>query len=265
MIDMLPIEKLTKDLKQAVLSLDVDELRLLVDNYYAIQGQRIRSENQVTAMSKTHEPHDLFKWYSNNNIQLENEIKKILQYYTLHHPIGQWLNRQMGIGPVISAGLLAYLDITKAPAAGHFWSFAGLIAKQKWEKGQKRPWCANLKVLCWKAGQGFVKVCNKENAYYGKLYKERKADEIERNDSGENEELAKIRMNEVKKTTDAYKYYSEGKLPPAHIQARAERFAVKIFISHLHEVMYEHHYGTAAPEPYAIAHLGHVHKFERPN
>ena len=98
-------------------------------------------------MSKTKEPHELFTWYKKQNQTVETEIKKILHYYSLNHPIGQWMNQQLGIGPVISAGLLAHIDITKAPTVGHIYSFAGLVADQKWEKGQKRPWNARLKTI----------------------------------------------------------------------------------------------------------------------
>ena len=50
--------------------------------------------------------------------------------------------------------------------------------------------------------------------------------------------------------------------PPAHIHARAKRFAVKIFISNLHEVWFEKHFGRPAPAPYPFAHLGHTHKID---
>lgn len=53
-----------------------------------------------------------------------------------------------GIGPVISAGLLAHIDIHRAVTVGHIWRFAGLDPSVKWLKKTKRPWNAGLKVLC---------------------------------------------------------------------------------------------------------------------
>ena len=67
-----------------------------------------------------------------------------------------------------------------------------------------------------------------------------------------------------KKTTEAYKAYIKGKLPPAHIQARSTRYAVKLFLSHLHEVWYKHEFGKNPPNPFALEHEGHVHKIEPP-
>jgi DNA modification methylase len=74
----------------------------------------------------------------------------------------------------------------------------------------------------------------------------------------------KLEKFKIGKTTDAYKAYSIGKLPPAHIHARAKRYAVKLFLSHLHETMHEIEHGTTPPLPYALAHLGHAHKIEVP-
>ena len=58
-------------------------------------------------------------------------------------------------------------------------------------------------------------------------------------------------------------------LPPAHLNARARRFAVKMFIFHLHEVMWHDYYGgngAKYPDPYILAHgANHSQKIEPPN
>jgi hypothetical protein len=69
-----------------------------------------------------------------------------------------------------------------------------------------------------------------------------------------------LTKKKIGKDTDAYKAYSVGKLPPAHIHARATRYAVKLLLAHLHEVMYVQHHGRQPPLPYAIGILGHAHK-----
>ena len=95
-----------------------------------------------------------------------------------------------GTGPrlwalAIAAGFLAHIDIERAPTVGHIWRFAGLDPTQKWEKKTKRPWNADLKTLCWKLGESFVKVKGNENDIYGKVYEARKAQEVLRNEAGE--------------------------------------------------------------------------------
>ena len=169
------------------------------------------------------------------------------------------MRETVGIGPVISAGLLAHIDIEKAPTVGHIWRFAGLDPTVKWEKGKKRPWNAGLKTLCWKAGQSFMKLSGREDCYYGGVYRERKAYEIVRNDRGDNTTLAVQLVLKVGKTTEAHKHLSTGKLPPGQIDARARRYAVKLFLSHLHAEWYRRHFHKEPPLPYPIAHLGHTH------
>jgi len=255
------IRKLTKDERAAGSTLGKDEARFLVDAYYQLQANRIRSDGQVRSMAKDGEPHTTVKWLADMNRTLEEQIKVALDVYSESDPIGQWMRSQKGIGPVIAAGFLAHLDITKAETAGAFWSFAGLEPSKVWEKKQKRPWNADLKVLCWKLGESFVKVGGHDDAYYAKAYKERKLLEIERNERGEfaAQAAAVLEKKNIGKDTDAYKAYSQGKLPPAHIHARARRYAVKLFLSDLHHMMYVQHHGKAPPLPYAIGILGHAH------
>jgi len=257
-----PVNKLTKDLKEATTTLSSQEVRYLVDSYYQMQENRKRSQNQVRALTDSAEPHEVLNWLAENNRILENQIKRALDAYSASQSIGQWAREVVGIGPVIAAGLIAHIDIKKAPTVGHIWRFAGLDPTQKWEKKQKRPWNASLKTLCWKIGESFVKVSGKDEAVYGKIYIERKEFEMKKNEAGDYAEQAKAKLEKFKigKDTDAYKHYIEGRLPPAHIQARVKRYAVKLFLSHLHETWYIMETGEKPPLPYPIAILGHAHK-----
>lgn len=263
------IEKMSKDIKEGLKVLDSNSARYLVDTYYQIQEYRKATYNQVRKLTKEEElePDSTLEYFAHNFELLENEIKKALKIYVQQQPIGQWLMSIMGIGEVISAGLIANIDINKCETAGAIWRFAGLDPSVEWKKGELRPFNARLKTLCWKIGESFVKVSNNDKDFYGKLYKERKEYEIAKNEAGEYAEQAKEKLEKFKigKNTDAYKYYSEGKLPPAHIQARAKRYAVKIFISHLFTVWYRLERGQEPPKPYALAILGHAHEIEIPN
>ena len=259
-----PIMKLSKDLKVAAAKLSDDEARFLVDYYYIAQEDRKRSTNQVRALDESMEPNAVIGWLASQSKGLEEQIKKALDSYTESHVMGAWMRQIVGIGPVISAGLLAHIDIEKAPTVGHIWRYAGLDPTSKWEKGQKRPWNAGLKTLCWKAGQSFMKFSGRDDCYYGHIYRERKNFEIARNERGDNKELAEQLKEKVGKTTEAYKHFSNGLLPPGQIDARARRYAVKLFLSHLHGAWYETHFGTKPPLPYPIAHMGHVHFIPSP-
>jgi hypothetical protein len=163
---------------------------------------------------------------------------------------------------------LAHIDIEKAPTVGHIWRFAGLDPTCVWEKKQKRPYNAKLKVLCaFKLGESFVKVQNHPNDIYGKVYVGRKRLEEEKNANLEfKDQAAKILATKnFDKKTDAYKALIEGRLPQAQIHARARRYAVKLFLSHYFEASYRHHYGKEPPRPYPIQFLGHAHMIEGPD
>jgi hypothetical protein len=295
-MDMESISRLSRDLRSASTTLSADEARFLVDAYYQMQDNRIRSNHQVRTLTESGEPHSVLVWLAANAEVLEKQIAGALDRYSAHHPVGAWARSQVGVGPVICAGLLAHFDIHRAPVAGHFWNFAGLNPEIVWEKGKKRPFNAALKTLCWKLGESFVKVSGKDDAFYGRVYRERKDLETARNLRGEFAEQAAAALSKkaIGKTTDAYAWYSgrltreqaeqllednaagkankvggepysgQAMLPPAHIHARAKRAAVKLFLSHLHEVWHEIEIGTKPPRPYAIVHLGHAHQIAPP-
>jgi hypothetical protein len=262
------VTRLSRDLKKAAQTLSPDEARYLVDHYYQMQGDRIRAMNQVRALIGSEEPHQTIAWLADNAGVLERSIAGALDAYSKASVVGRWARSICGIGPVIAAGLLAHIDITKAPTAGHIWRFAGLDPTVSWEKGKKRPWNASLKRLTWLIGESFVKVSTNDADIYGHLYVARKAYEQHRNDAGElaDQAAAKLEKFRIGKTTDAYAHYAMGKLPPGHIHARAKRWAVKVFLSNFHAVAYRDHFGVDAPKPYILTKEGgHAHEIVCPN
>lgn len=255
------IKRLSKDMRQGAAKMSPDEARFLVSCYYLMQGFRIRNNNQLRALEKKADLPEVLGWYRDQFEMLEKQIAGALGYYAKSRAIGRWALSVKGIGPVITAGLLAHIDIEQAPTVGHIWAFAGLDPTRKWEKGKKRPHNADLKVLCWKAGESFVKVSGKEDAFYGQIYVQRKAQEIAKNELLEFKDQAEaiLKAKNIGKTTDAYKAYSIGKLPPAHIHARACRYAVKRFLADLHGQWFRLELGKEPPLPYPVAHMNHVH------
>jgi hypothetical protein len=258
-IDLPALERMTKDLREAAVTMSAQEARYLVDAYYLMQEGRKRADNQVRAM--VGEPHQVLAWLAKQSDVLENQVKAALGKYANAQPVGAWMQANKGIGPVISAGLLAHIDITKAATVSDIWRFAGLDPTSIWEKNEKRPWNASLKTLCWKIGESFVKVSGSEDAYYGRIYAERKLSEVTNNDAlaYANQAEKILATKRIGKSTDAYKAYITGKLPPAHIHARAKRYAAKRFLSDLHLVWHFIVYQKLPPFPYIITRDVHAH------
>jgi hypothetical protein len=256
-----PIKRLSRDLKKAAESLSDREARYLVDAYYQIQEWRKAAALQSLSMDKAGEPHSLMDWVIEQAKIIESGIRSALDSYSQGKLTAKWSRSIVGIGPVIAAGLLAHVDsdLDREPYIGNLWAFAGLDPTKKWEPGQKRPWNAKLKVLAWKIGQSFMKFQNHPNDVYGKLYRQRKELEIQRNEEGRFRDQAERALKEkrIGKDTEAYKHYSQGKLPPAHIDARARRWVVKQFLADYWTVAYYVKYGAFPPLPYAFSVLGH--------
>lgn len=315
------VAKVSKDVKAAARTLSDREARFLVDLYYSMQNQRIRSDAQARSLYEDQEPNLTFQHFGQSFEKLETQVKSVLDAYTQAHTMGGWMREIYGMGPVLSAGLLAYIDIEQCPTVGHIWAYAGLDPNRYWhgrekikrfvsnqELGQKsqitedqlmelmvrvaeyvgikpqnfidqvnkleggltvanieaigarRPWNAILKTLCWKIGQSFLKQ-NPQKCPYRAIYDKRKLYEMEKNLGGAYADQAKsiLEAKNIGKTTEAYKAYSIGQLPQAHINQRCERYAVKQFLADLHAVWYEKHFGKPAPLPYPIAILGHAH------
>ncbi len=293
------MQKLTIDLANAAVTLGTSEARFLVDSYYMMQEQRKRTSSQVLALSESTEPHDVLRWLMEQSRDLENQVKRALTKYAEGHPMGHRVMEVVGIGPVITAGLLAHIDMNpwhcnkldkdgmrvppkkrcdeknahihvgfgcghhRTETVGQIWRFAGLDPTSKWKKGVARPWNAALKTLCWKIGESFVKNKGRDKCFYGQLYDQRKAYETEINERGGYSDQAASILKSVPKHKQK-ETYAAGKLPDGHIHARAKRYVVKLFLAHLHEVWYRHEFGKAPPAPYPIAHLGHAHKVAPP-
>jgi hypothetical protein len=332
--------RLSRDLIIASRALGAAEARYLVDAYYMTQENRKRTDNQVRSMGD--EPGLLIRWMAEKNWTLEQQIARALKEYTAAHPMGDWMRAIRGIGPVLSAGFLAHIDMTHCPTVGHIWSFAGIAGppqdlsnrraafrvtfkkldmndppplflsneqwatpyypdgpnvyvyqvhvgtadapevvlndnilevevlykntgQKPWQKGEKRPFNAQLKVLCWKTGQSFMKLSNRDDCYYGRTYRTRKEYEIANNESGKLATIAASQLPHFRPSTEAHKHYKEGRLPPAHIDARARRYAVKLFLSHLHGEWYRRLFNKEPPLPYPIAFMEHVHFDPGPN
>lgn len=305
-----PVHRLSRDMIKAMRQggggITTSEARFLVDLYYSMQRMRIRINNQAKGLDrdaeksqKDAEPHEALDWTLMQFDTLEQQVARILAVYSETHPMAWFFARTLGVGPILASGLLAHIDINRAPTVGHIWNFAGLNPDIAWGKGQKRPWNTPLKTLCWKVGESFVKVANKPGAFYGQVYAARKALEWKKNMNGDyrTQCAAKLATHQIGKTTDAYAWYSGAidpekvqdaletgaqltvgalradpditlvvgceMLPPAHIHARAKRYAVKLFLSHLHECWYRQEVGEP-PRPFAIAQLGHAHYIAPP-
>lgn len=172
----------------------------------------------------------------------EREIENALDAWAETVPAASWAKRITGITPAMAAGLAAHIDIETAPTAGTIWRFAGLDPSVIWKRGERRPWNPGLKTVCLRIGHAFAESAGEDGDFYGKLYRQRATIETTANDGRE-----------------------QGRLPPAHIAARARRWTVKLFLAHYHHVAWTLATGVPPVKPYAIGVLGRAEYIAPPN
>jgi hypothetical protein len=241
-------------------------VRALVELYYDSQHYRIEASNRVRALQDRSEeehidiPTGLPEWLAARQLDTEKAIGKLLDQYTQQERtgMGAWAREIVGVGPIISAGLLALIDMNVATSPSKIWRFFGLDPTVVWKKGEKRPWNATGKVLCWKLGDSFMKNHNNANCVYGKLYEQRKALETARDEQGLNAETAKKTLTtKTFKNKEVKAVYESGHIPLGRIEQRARRWAVKIFLVHWWSEAYRRKFKKEPPDPYVIDKLGH--------
>jgi hypothetical protein len=259
-----PLRILSKEVKEAAKGISRDEARHLVDAYYQLQHDRLAANNQIRAIMQERDdgvaPLTL-TFFAENFQRLENGLKIALGAWAQHDPLGKWALSIRGIGPVLAAGLLAHIDIARCSHVAPIWRFAGLDPSLKWEKGQKRPYNARLKTLCWKVADSFIKC----GGPYREVYDHRKAFELARDARGENSETAAKTLEERNiqdKVTRAT--YESGHLPLGRLDLRARRFTVKLFLAHYHHVGFELLHGVPPQRPYILEHSPHHSAFIAP-
>lgn len=110
-----------------------ESLRCLVSFYYQYQGQRIANNDRINKIAKKLNKNgddssmDALRYLANANNQMELQLKKMLGAYSLTTKVGQWMNDIIGIGPCLSAGLLAYFSIDESmKSVNSFYQYAGL-------------------------------------------------------------------------------------------------------------------------------------------
>jgi len=247
---------LTRDeMKTVAIDIDTTQARVLIEMYFDWQKNRVGTNNRVKAALKEDTPTNALQWMLDNQFGVEKQLNAILGKYAKKHPVGEWMMKQLGVGPVLAAGFLAFLDPHKAPTAGHFFSYAGMTpAKQGPRKrGEKLTHNPTVKKLCWYIGECAVKVSNKENAVYGRAYRDYVEKVTRENEEGKWEAcaLALAETRNYGEDTEAMKTLKKGKLPKLIIHQRGKHSAILLFLSHLHQVWRKHE-GLSVPEPWVL-------------
>jgi hypothetical protein len=122
--ELAPVAKLSRDVRATAAQLDRDQARELVDLYYRLQEHRIALAGQERSLTADGRPSQVVHHFGEQMFSLERQMVSVLGKYAQSHEVGRWSLAPVGVGPVLSAGLLAHIDIERAPTVGHIWRFA---------------------------------------------------------------------------------------------------------------------------------------------
>jgi len=129
-----------------------------------------------TSMITAEEKSATMLWVDTRMERMEVELREQIKDTVALHPLwGAWLGKIRGIGPCIAGGLLSILDVKRASSPSAFFKICGLHVDEDTrlavhrERGVKFEYNPFLKVICWKAGESFVK-CAALRSYYRRIY-----------------------------------------------------------------------------------------------
>jgi hypothetical protein len=153
---LVPVMKLTKDAVAAMVAgqtgtpqlsagiagqANATEARVLVDLYYSMQEFRKSIANQIGSMDRGADAgaqHIAATFMASQVDAMESNAKAWLEAFAQTHGMWPWFKAVHGIGPVLSAGLIAHLGGRPVPpTVGHWWRYAGLDPSQQWLKADE--------------------------------------------------------------------------------------------------------------------------------
>lgn len=257
-----------KELRLIARRLPDREAAYLCKHYFDIQRRRIAATNQCAAASKRDEPTEFASALSQQYSAVEAWIKTVLDIYTERHHLGGVIRSVYGIGPVIAAAVLSTVDFARITSVSQVWRRAGLDpTADRLEPGKPRVWVWALKQACFFAGQSFVRFSGNPQSYYGRWYRYFKADELARNENGRYAAVAAEKLARAARSAEgeyARSIWAAGKLTAAHLDRRAQRRTVKLWLGHVATVCHQLATGEPLARPYVIEHLGHVDEIVPP-
>ena len=261
-------------------------MRTLVDIYYDFQGQRIQTQLRIGASERGHSlTKEELSIYGITTIlenahSFEKDAEKLITKQLKNHALyTQYLSKIYGIGPMLSAGLIAYVDnIEKFQHVSSLWQYSGYGANRfcpeckkptsvevKYDTGKiakklhpfnECPECnAKTNTILQKRMSGYQSNWNdklKTLAWKaGTSFVKQSPDKSKYRKLYDQIKKKERMLHPEKKVVKGKTFYNDG-----HIHNRAMRKVVKIFLAHVWQT-WRRQEGLEATEPYAKQLLGH--------
>lgn len=121
-----------KEFYRSKFKADPAQIRCVIKNYYEAQRKRVRESLQIFQRKRKESETDIMEHFRNATLEVERSQEIAIEVWAEDSKLAQWAMQVDGVGPLLAAGLCAYLDVERAPTAGHFWRIAGLDPSRTW-------------------------------------------------------------------------------------------------------------------------------------
>lgn len=153
-------------------------LRALVDTRdRQIQKARLQFGNRLNAINRgddesiAEQATIVQHWYT-RFMELEKELDDDIKQEVARYPIYDYVTAIKGIGPTLSAKLIAMIDISKDPHVSSLWRYAGLAVingeRERPVKGEKLHYNKRVKTTCYLVAESFLRSSSPYRAEYDK-------------------------------------------------------------------------------------------------
>lgn len=209
---------------------NINDLPVLEYLRTTFQRHRIQMGNRIAAVESGRSTVDIetIQRYMDRFQSMEDEVTAEIALAVKEHPMWEWFERVKGIGPSLAGCLLAHVDIERATSISALWKYAGQGVtdgqSDRRTKGEKLPYNADLKRICYLIGTSFLK----SGSPYRREYDEAKE----------------------------FYQCTKPDWTPKHIDYASRRKMVKLFLSHFW-TEYRTLRGLPLRAPYAMQVLNH--------
>jgi len=257
-----------------------------VDIYYDFQGQRIQTQLRIGASEREHtltkEELSIYGITTilENAANFEKDIEKLIVAQLKNHAMyTQYLSKIQGIGPLLSAGLIAYIDdIEKFDHVSSLWQYSG-YGMNRYCQECKKPTSVEVEYStgkvakklhphekCPECGKQTNPILQKRTPGYQSNWNDKlktlawKASTSFVKQSPLKSKYRKLydKIKKDERKQHPKKIVTKGKTTfnDGHIHNRAMRKVSKIFLAHVWQT-WRRQQGLEATEPYAKQLLGH--------
>jgi len=261
-------------------------LRNLVDIFYDFQGQRIQTQMRIGSSERantlTKEELSVYgiQTIMENARNFEEDLQKLIVKQLKNHALYlQYLTKITGVGPLIAAGMISYIDdIEKFDTVSSLWQYCG-YGMNRFCTACKKPTSIEVKYETGKIAKKLhpLEVCpichgdtitilQKRTTGYQSNWNDRlkvlawKASGSFVKQSASKSKYRKLydKIKKEERKNHPLKIVEKGKTTfnDGHIHNRAMRKVAKIFLAHLWQT-WRRQEGLEASEPYAKQLLGH--------